>query len=153
MSMECSSMKNFSKILCALDLSDVCGQVADYAAMQAKLSGAEVVALYVAPSLNQYSDTEMPLAIIKNFIEERVANANKVMPVTVDKHFKGLNVRYSVEVGYPPDVILEMARKEGADLVVIGTHGRHASNATIYGSVAEKVSKQCPVPVLLVRPH
>ncbi len=146
-------MKNFSKILCAMDLSDVCGQVADYAAMQAKLSGAEVIALYVAPSLNQYSDTEMPLAIIKNFIDERVANAKKTMPAIVDKHFKGLPVHHMVEVGYPPDVILEMARKENVDLVVIGTHGRHASKGTIYGSVAEKVSKQCPVPVLLVRPH
>lgn len=146
-------MKNFSKILCAMDLSEVCGQVADYAAMQARLSGAEVIALYVAPSLNQYSDTEMPLAIIKNFIEERVARATKAMPAVVDKHFKGLKVHHTVEVGYPPDVILDMARKEGVDLVVIGTHGRHAANATIYGSVAEKVSKQCPVPVLLVRPH
>lgn len=146
-------MKAVTKLLCAVDLSEVSGQIAEYAAMQARMAQAEVLALYVAPALNQYSDTEMPLAIIKNFIAERIEHAQKSMPHLLEKHFAGLQAHSLVEAGYPPDSILDVARKEGVDMIVMGTHGRRGVNAAVFGSVAEKVVKQSSVPVLVVRPH
>lgn len=145
-------MPTIKKILCAVDLSEVSGQVADYAAQQALWSGAEVTVLYVAPALNQYSDTEMPLAIIKNFISERMVNAEKVMPGLLDGHFKGLKATSRIMAGYPPETILEVAKEQHMDMIVIGTHGRRGVNAVVFGSVAEKVIKQSPVPVLVIRP-
>jgi nucleotide-binding universal stress UspA family protein len=49
------------------------------------------------------------------------------------------------------DVILEEARKWRADLVVMGTHGRRGMNRMLLGSDAERVLREAPAPVLLVR--
>jgi nucleotide-binding universal stress UspA family protein len=49
------------------------------------------------------------------------------------------------------DVILAEAKKFHADLIVMGTHGRRGLNRLILGSDAERVLREAPVPVLLVR--
>lgn len=51
------------------------------------------------------------------------------------------------------DVILEEAESWRADLIVLGTHGRHGIGRMLLGSVAEGVARGAPVPVLLVRFH
>ena len=50
-----------------------------------------------------------------------------------------------------PDVIVDEARRWGADLIVMGTHGRHGFAHLLLGSVAEGVIRIAPVPVLLTR--
>lgn len=145
-------MKTIQKILCAVDLSEVSGQVAEYAAMQARMAQAQVTVLYVAPAMNQYSDAEMPLAIVKNFIAERMDNAEKVMPEFLKTNFAGVDVVSRIISGYPPNAILDTARDEHFDLIVMGTHGRRGVSAVVFGSVAEKVVKQSRIPVLVIRP-
>lgn len=55
-------------------------------------------------------------------------------------------------VGYRiPEMIAEEARVWAADLVVIGTHGRHGMHRLLLGSVAEGVVRTASVPVLLIR--
>ena len=49
------------------------------------------------------------------------------------------------------DVILDEARKWRADLIVMGTHGRRGFNRLLLGSDAERVLRDTPVPLLLVR--
>ena len=49
------------------------------------------------------------------------------------------------------DVILDEARKWRADLIVMGTHGRRGFNRLLLGSDAERVLRETPVPLLLVR--
>jgi nucleotide-binding universal stress UspA family protein len=49
------------------------------------------------------------------------------------------------------DTIVDEARSAGCDLVVMGTHGRRGISHALLGSDAERVARQCPVPVLLVR--
>jgi nucleotide-binding universal stress UspA family protein len=50
-----------------------------------------------------------------------------------------------------PDAIVEEARRWGADLIVVGTHGRRGLDRLLLGSVAEGVARTSPVSVLLVR--
>ncbi len=57
----------------------------------------------------------------------------------------------SIRRGQPPIEITRYAKNEDADLVVIGTRGRHGSNRYVIGSVAESVVRKCPIPVLTVR--
>ncbi len=52
--------------------------------------------------------------------------------------------------GAPWSTIVETAREIGADLVVLSTHGRHGIPRALLGSVAEKVVRMSPVPVLTV---
>ena len=49
------------------------------------------------------------------------------------------------------DVILQEAKKWRADLIVMGTHGRRGFNRLLLGSDAERVLRDTPVPLLLVR--
>lgn len=53
--------------------------------------------------------------------------------------------------GDPGRVIPRLARERGADLVVVGTHGRLGAARALYGSVAAAVMRRCRVPVLVVR--
>ena len=52
----------------------------------------------------------------------------------------------------PAEEILRAAREDGADLLVLGTHGRGAISRALIGSVASGVARRAPCPVLLVPP-
>jgi nucleotide-binding universal stress UspA family protein len=57
----------------------------------------------------------------------------------------------AIEEGHPSSVIDEYARDVDADMVAMGTRGRHGENRFLIGSVAERVVRTCPVPILTVR--
>ena len=59
--------------------------------------------------------------------------------------------RTLIVAGTPFVEIVRTARAEGADLIIIGTHGRGAVAHALLGSVAEKVVRKAPCPVLTVR--
>jgi nucleotide-binding universal stress UspA family protein len=54
---------------------------------------------------------------------------------------------------HPDEAIVERAAKTGADLVVMGTHGRSGIAHALIGSVAERVVRKASCPVLVVPPH
>lgn len=60
-------------------------------------------------------------------------------------------VTTAVETGRPADAIAEYARREDVDVVATGTRGRHGEHRFLIGSVAERLVRTCPVPVLTVR--
>ena len=55
-----------------------------------------------------------------------------------------------LEAGDPARGIVEVVRRQGSDLVVMGTHGRTGARKVALGSVAERVVRTCPCPVLVV---
>jgi nucleotide-binding universal stress UspA family protein len=64
---------------------------------------------------------------------------------------RGLKARTVVRTGTPHQEIVALATDERADLVVIGTHGRGGLNRALLGSVADRVVRLAPCPVLTVR--
>ncbi len=56
-----------------------------------------------------------------------------------------------VEAGEPSDTILHVAKESGADLIVMGTHGRTGLSRLLIGSVAEAVLRRSSCPVLTIR--
>lgn len=60
-------------------------------------------------------------------------------------------VATAIREGRPAHEIGAYARKVGADLIVAGTRGRHGENRLLLGSVAERLVRTAPVPVLTVR--
>lgn len=143
---------SISKILCAVDLSDHSAEVAQYAAFFASKCGAEVEVVYVAPTLSQYTGFKIPQSDIHAFVGEIVSGAQASMNGFVNQHFEGVKASGEVLVGYASDEILAKARRDGADLIIMGTHGRKGIDRILFGSVAEKVVKNSPVPVLTIRP-
>ena len=65
---------------------------------------------------------------------------------------KRLECSYRVQKGDPARTILELCRKEGADLVVMASHGKGGLKRAFMGSVSDEVVRQSRVPVLIVRP-
>jgi nucleotide-binding universal stress UspA family protein len=67
---------------------------------------------------------------------------------------KELHVRQIVALGEAADEIIRISEETKADLVVIATHGQTGWRRLVFGSVAEKVVRLAPCPVLTIRaPH
>jgi nucleotide-binding universal stress UspA family protein len=64
---------------------------------------------------------------------------------------KGLKARVALRTGVPYREIVDLVTDERADLVVIGTHGRGGIDRALLGSVADRVVRLVPCPVLTVR--
>ncbi|MBX3234166.1 MAG: universal stress protein [Labilithrix sp.] len=60
------------------------------------------------------------------------------------------NVEIALSMGVAWDRIVETAKEHDVDMIVMGTHGRHGAPRWLLGSVAEKVVRLSPVPVLTV---
>jgi nucleotide-binding universal stress UspA family protein len=65
----------------------------------------------------------------------------------------GVSCESATLVGLPDAEIVTRARETGADLIVMGTHGRSGIVHAVFGSVAEKVVQHGPCPVLIVPRH
>jgi nucleotide-binding universal stress UspA family protein len=62
------------------------------------------------------------------------------------------SVRYATAIGKPGREIVRLAAKQGADLIVMGTHGMGAAGRLFFGSVTDYVLQHTPVPLLAVPP-
>jgi nucleotide-binding universal stress UspA family protein len=64
---------------------------------------------------------------------------------------KGIRVRMEVPLGKPAEEIVGFAEREGADIIVMSSHGRSGPSRWVHGSVADKVLRSSCVPVVMVR--
>lgn len=146
-------MRTIKKIICAVDLAGFTPVVAEYAVMFAKNTGAELVVIYVAPSLTQYAAFEVQPKALESFIEDISGEASKNMQDVIAKYFCGVKAEGKVVVGYPADEIIKTAENENADMIIMGTHAHKGLQLIMFGSVADKVVKNASVPVLTIRPQ
>lgn len=63
----------------------------------------------------------------------------------------GLTVVTEIGEGNPHEEILEYVSEHDIDMIIVGTHGRTGFDRAVMGSVAERVVRRSPVPVLTVR--
>jgi len=91
----------------------------------------------------------MPLV---DLLTQSEAQASERLKTLVDDRgaMKG-RVKTSTAIGTPVDRILQYIGDEGIDLIVMGTHGRGAVGHLLLGSVAERLVRRSPVPVLTVK--
>ncbi len=146
-------MASLKTILCALDLSEHSKTVAEYATMYAKTANAKLIVIYVAPTMSQYTGFHVAPNTIDGFVGEIVAGAENAIVDFVQKYCQDVEVESKVVVGYPKEEILNVAESNNVDLIIMGTHGRKGLDKLLFGSVAEKVVMQSPVPVLTIRPE
>jgi nucleotide-binding universal stress UspA family protein len=139
-------MPGFDTIVVATDGSDSVSRAVDVALDLAERFGAAVHALYVVDSGEVDSSPEAVREQMRNALQEHGGEAI----VDVQKR-AGHDVTAVVREGRPANEIADYAREIDADLVATGTRGRHGENRFLIGSVAERVVRTCPVPVLTVR--
>ena len=141
-------MEDIKKILIATDGSEYTKEAVSQGLHLAKVLGAEVTALYV---IDQTSFVSFPIDSSIVSVYSLLENEGKraVEEVKKDGAQLGVKVTAVVAEGSPTRKIVEMAAN--MDLVVIGTLGRSALSKLFMGSVAERVTRYAPCPVLVVR--
>ena len=147
-------MTQIRKILCAVDFSEATGLVASYAEFLARQLGAGVLVLHVVPAMQRYTDLEITDESLRRFEDWAKTRGEADMKDCLESHFKDVpGAQGMVAVGFAPETIVEVAQDEGCGLILMGTHGRTGLSRLLFGSVAERVVKTSPVPVLTVRPE
>ena len=145
-------MKIFKRILFPVDLSEVSPKIVPYVKDMEAWFDAEIHLLFVARILQHFTSIYVPHPSVNKFEAEIVKGAEKKLQEFVDEHFGFDSPKTQVVLGDPAEEILNYAQSKGIDLIIIGTHGRKGLEHIIFGSVAERVVKKSPVPVLTVNP-
>lgn len=146
-------MTEIKKILCAVDFSEQSRYVAEYAKTLAVALKAEILVVYVAPSLSQYVGFKVPASSIDEFVGEIVSGAETTMDQFLSDNFAGVESCGKVLTGYAAEEVLDLASQNNIDMIIMGTHGRKGIDRMLFGSVAEKVVKSAKCPVVTIRPQ
>ncbi len=146
-------MKRIHKILFPIDFASHYETLVPWVHTFADKFEATVVVLFVAQDLSTFSTFYVPHGNIESFQKEALEAAKKKMASAVQEHFKGFaKLETKVEMGVPGAKILEVAKKEGVDLIIMGAHGHKGLERAIFGSTADKVVQNAHCPVLTVHP-
>lgn len=147
-------MRTYKKILVAVDGSKAAEKGLREALRLAGSKGTRLTILNVVNTFPAFASLEGGLPVVdllpalreggKKVLARARATAQKagVRPAIVMREITG---------GPTADAIVREARKQRADVLVLGTHGRRGMSRVLLGSDAEQVVRTSPVPVLLVR--
>lgn len=149
-------MSDQATFLVPVDLSDCTSDVVQRAAQLAQVNGAQVVVLHVVQTPTGVA-ADLELREGRETPTRQVGQAlvDEARP-TLDDHVEGLRTqgidgRGRIVIGEPVEAILEAADELAPELIVMGTHGRSGLSRLLLGSVAEKVSRRAPCPVVTVK--
>jgi len=141
-------------ILCPVDFSESSDYALRYAQDLAEAFGAELKLLHVVevPFLPSYSMAGVPdLSMPVEQLEEGAREHMEKVLQRAREQVEDLEVSGEVRPGTAFVEIIDVAREFHADLIVMGTHGRSSLKQLLIGSVAEKVVRKAPCPVLTVK--
>ena len=134
------------KILLPVDFSASDRPALEFAASLARDQQAELIVLHVEEPPMAYGGGELYYGIEQPSVEDMQGMLVAITPqdTSIPVHHRLLN-------GDPATTIVRIADEEGADLIVMGTHGRTGFLRMIMGSVAEVVVRKANCPVMTIR--
>jgi nucleotide-binding universal stress UspA family protein len=145
-------MADYRTILVAVDFSDVSAAALKAALELSRRLGAQLKVVHVV----QPQPVPMPLEGSAIYMDEvqtwQIEEASKSLDLFIQQHAAPESVAMKkVRSGVAAAEITQAAQEIGADLIVMGTHGRSGLRHLLMGSIAESVLRTAPVPVLCVR--
>ena len=146
-------MLPFKKILYPTDFSEPSYEALKAASELALHFSSELCIVHVvSPATAPPADPSGSSFLVLQEMEKAAKEAlNEIVKKRMPKE---LSVRPIVVVGGAAEEIIQMSKKERVDLIVIATHGQTGWRHLVFGSVAEKVVRLAPCPVLTIRaPH
>lgn len=145
---------DWKRICCPIDFSDASRAAMDVAADLARRGGADLVLLHAYP-IPGYTFPDGSVVASPKMMQELAEQAQRHLEEwqSAAASVAGEG-RVTVEkvVGEPAAEIVSFAKAKGVDLLVLGTHGRSGLEHALMGSIAERVVRKAPCPVLTVRP-
>ena len=137
------------KILVADDGSGYAQKAIDKAVEFAKKEESEIICVNVMEDYCPIGLTEIDCNVVRDLQikESRTITAN-----AMEKFKKaGIDAKMIVETGSPAEMIVEVAKREGADLIIAASHGKHGARKFAFGSVTARLIEHSPVPVLVIK--
>jgi nucleotide-binding universal stress UspA family protein len=137
-------------VLVPVDFSENSKKILEAARYFSEICQAQLHAVFVVQSFDDYSGFFVPHMPVAKFEEEMVQAAEEKMKGFLLGHNK---IVAKVLVGDVGEEIIRHAEETGMDLIVMGTHGYKGLEKVMFGSVAEKVVRSSPCPVLTINPY
>jgi len=134
-------------VLVPIDFSADADYALEYAMGLARTLQAKLTLLHVIEPL--VGSVEIMPAPFLQDLEDKITQA--MLPYHARVTAAGLLCDYTIRPGVPFQVIIDTARTAHIDLIIMGTHGRTGLRHVLVGSVAERVVRLAPCPVLVVR--
>jgi universal stress protein A len=141
------------RILAPTDFSEYSKQAVTYAHELAQTFGARLLLLRVVEPPVYPAEVFLPSTVGTTLIDdlERQARLDLAKLLPKAEHPR-VDVMCLVAVGSPYYKILEVAGAEKVDLIVMATHGRTGLGHLVMGSVAERVVRMAPCPIMTISP-
>lgn len=144
-------MINIKNILCPIDYSVYSERALNYAIEFAEKYQAKLYLVHVL-DIRLYDINDPDLYNVNIIDEETIRKLRERLLKSVNEDTKGrISVEALVIQGVPFAEIIKASKEYKIDLIVLGTHGRTGISHAIMGSVAEKVVRKAPCPVLTIR--
>jgi nucleotide-binding universal stress UspA family protein len=134
------------RILYPTDFSEHSGYAFALACALAEAQGADLVVLHVVPPIDTHGEV-LAQPWPGGFYEDLRDRLKQLQA----PEGSGISVDHWLEEGDPASEIVRVAATVGADLIVLGTHGRTGVHRLLMGSVAEQVVRRAACPVLTVK--
>jgi nucleotide-binding universal stress UspA family protein len=147
-------MIKFKTILVATDFSEPSAKALEYGREMARTFGGALHVLHVVDDLFSHSGAEMGVGVSYAGLQQELENAARadLDRIVREDDRRELNARAVLLTSpSPAAAIASYARDAEADVIVIGTSGRTGLSRFMMGSVAERVVRLAPCPVLTVR--
>ena len=141
------------KMLVPTDMSELSCVGVKYALEIARELSAEVIIYYVVPLGEDWFSGYEKHGPVRNLLANEEAALDKFLADKFADDIKLIKISQKVEFGAPQTSIVEMAEREGVDVIVMSTHGRTGLSHMLLGSVTEKVVGRAPCPVLAIPSH
>ena len=139
------------RFLVPIDFSECANQALEYAINLGRGLGARLTLLHVIQSV-PLGGVDMGVTLPYTYLQDLEAEITSSMQACLERvTAAGLEGKIVVVHGVPFQEILNTAKKQQVDLIIMGTHGRTGLQHVLMGSVAEKVVRLAPCPVLVVR--
>ena len=147
-------MSQVKKILVPIDFSENSKKILQHAVAEAEKSDATIMVAYVVEGLEKYSALSVPHISFEELGKDLMKSAeNKMERFLYENLDESLRDDSKVLYGEITEQLTSLAKSEGIDMIVIGTHGFKGLEKVLFGSVAEKVTKTAPCPVVTINPY
>ena len=141
------------RILVPVDFSPNAMRALDYALDFSKEFGAQISVLYVVEPIYYAVPDFSGSPAMGQLLTEQMSSARSQLAQLERRYAKRrVKLRAFLQTGTAYEAIGETAKQVKADLIVMATHGRTGVTHLLLGSVAERVVRTAPCPVLTLRP-
>lgn len=142
----------FTRVLCAIDFSAASQRALEHGLAFAEESEAGVIVLHVLGMLSDEDARSQGHFRIAEYVRSRMDDVRRELAKLVPEDARAwCDVSELVELGSPAHGILRVADRENADLIVMGSQGRHGLGLALFGSTTQTVVRRATCPVLTVR--